>query len=244
MSEALRTVERRLLFVAWLFGPRAMPAQFTDRAYSAESMESLARAVVARSGLEYIDLVLLDDPGQQDLSADGMAMLKKLGVEGLVRLIGIAGQGDEIDAYISTGLFDVLATPFNMLSGSRERRRMKAAAEQNMAVLGYGPYPEAMLKVIKEAAPKKGLLSWGKKPGAKPPEPYAFLHSTGDWTAEEVCLAYALTEPGVATMQIEPHDADHVRELADVAERELPAGLPAQIEMSRFSGLGGQARRA
>ncbi len=244
VGQALATVDRRLIYLIWRFGPGSMPAQYANSAYSPSGMEGLAKAVIARTGLDYLDLIQLDDPGGQDLSAQGLQTLKQMKAEGVVHALGVAGCGEEIDAYISTGAFDVLTTPFNMLSGSRERRRMKFAADRNMSVVGYAFYPEAMLAVTKASKPKRGLLSWsGSKGPALAPQPYAFLHATSGWTAEEICLAYALTEPSLASVQIEPEDIVHMQTLAEVAERELPAGLPAQIEMSRFSG-GNKAQSA
>ncbi len=123
--------------------------------------------------------------------------------------------------------------PDNMLSGWRDRRRIKAAGERNMSIIGYDFYPQAMLAVAEAAKPKRGLLSWGKK-GSAEPRPYSFLHTTTDWSAEEICLAYVLTEPALATVQVAPLDIDHIQALAQVPDRDLPAGISAQIEMSRF----------
>lgn len=244
VGQALRTVERRLIYLAWRFGPCAMPPQYAANAYDPAAMESLTKAVIARTGLDYIDLVQLDDPGGRDLSAQGLQMLKQMRAQGLVRALGVAGDGEEIDAYISTGAFDAFTMPFSMLSGSRERRRMKSAADRNMTVLADSFYPKAMLALAEAAKPKKGLLGFNSKSQTLTPQPYAFLHTTADWTTEEICLAYALTEPTLAGVQIEPDNIVHMQKLAAVAERELPPGLPAQIEMSRFTALGQDARSA
>lgn len=244
VGQALGSVERRLVYLIWRFGPCAMPAQYAASAFSPGGMEGLAKAVIARTGLGYIDLIQLDDPGAQDLSAQGLQTLKSMKSQGVVHALGVAGHGDEIDAYISTGAFDTLTTPFNILSGSRERRRMKAAAERNMSVIGYAYYPEAMLAMVDATKPKKGLLGWGAKGQAVTPQPYGFLQSMSGWTAEEICLAYSLTEPTLASIQIEPDNIEHMQALAAVAERALPASLPAQIEMSRFGSAGKDVQSA
>ena len=163
VASALKSVERRLVFLAWRMGPKTMPGQLAAQPFAARSLESLVNAVISRTGLDYLDLVQLDDPGSQDLSPDALAVLKRMKAEGRLRMIGIAGEGEEIDAYISTGAFDLLCTPFNMLSGWRDRRRIKAAGERNMSIIGYDYYPEAMLAVAEAAKPKRTLLSWGKK---------------------------------------------------------------------------------
>jgi aryl-alcohol dehydrogenase-like predicted oxidoreductase len=147
-----------------------------------------------------------------------------------------------MDAYISTGAFEVLTMPYSMLSGSRDRRRLRAAAEHNMSILGSTPYPESMLTVT-QSAPRKALLGWNKAEPAGA-QPYAFLRATPGWTAEDICVAYALTEPALSTVQVEPRDLAHLQSLAAVAERDLPSSLPAQIEMARFSALGQETKRA
>jgi aryl-alcohol dehydrogenase-like predicted oxidoreductase len=244
LGKALSVVERRLVFVAWRFGPRAMPPHLAAKAFSPIAMEGLTQAAIARTGLDYLDLVQLDDPGQHDLSPAGLQSLKQMRARGTIRMIGIAGESPEIDAYISTGAFETLSTPFNMLSGWRERNRIKAAGSRNMAVIGYDYYPEEMLTIAEAAKPKRGLLSWRRRDKGVAPQPYAFLHSNREWTAEEICLGYALTEPALVTMQIEPRDIEHIQTLAAVPERQLPSGLPAQIEMSRFANQGEEQRQA
>ena len=67
--------------------------------------------------------------------------------------------------------------------------------------------------------------------------PYAFLDRTPGWSADELCLGYALTEPSLATVQTLTRDPDELQALAAVVDQELPTGVPAQIEMARFSAL-------
>jgi hypothetical protein len=141
-----------------------------------------------------------------------------------------------MDAYISSGYFDLVATPFSLTSGWKERLRLKAATDRDMVVLGYDYFPQAIQGSGKsEAAGKNGL--WGRT-AAKPlggMGTYAFLDRTPHWSGEEICLAYALTEPSLCTVQVPADQIDRVELMAAVCERELPSGVPAQIEMARFS---------
>jgi aryl-alcohol dehydrogenase-like predicted oxidoreductase len=77
---------------------------------------------------------------------------------------------------------------------------------------------------------------WFKKPrplaGAGT---YAFLTATRGWSAEQLCLAYALTEPAVASVLVQVDDREHLTELAATTDRDLPPTVSAQIEMARFS---------
>ena len=65
---------------------------------------------------------------------------------------------------------------------------------------------------------------------------------TRNWSPEEICLAYALTEPSLATVQIHAERAERLEALAAIPDREMPPGVSAQIEMARFSTAGGDKK--
>ena len=113
-----------------------------------------------------------------------------------------------------------------------------------MAVIGYDYFPNGL---IKPPPPAVKASLWGGR-AASPLDVggYAFLHNTHNWKAEDLCLAYALTEPSLASVQIDAGDVDRLDGLAAVSERDLPPGLGAQIEMARFGDktATGQARKA
>jgi aryl-alcohol dehydrogenase-like predicted oxidoreductase len=87
---------------------------------------------------------------------------------------------------------------------------------------------------------KKGFFGFGG--GPKPVESplahagtFAFLHRTNHWTAEAICLAYALTDPSVSSVMIEASDIERLNTLSQVPDRDMPPGLAAQIEMARVA---------
>lgn len=232
-GQAVQAVERRLLFVALRLGLSLSPAGATVRDFSAEGLLLQLEAFLARTGLDYVDAVILDDPRVDELSPPALDGLRAMRESGRARRLGVAGQDDAIDAYISTRAFDLLCTPFSLVSGWRERLRLKAAIDQDMAVLGYDYYPE-QFQGGPAAPAKKGLWGGGAKPlsGAGT---YAFLDRTPNWSGEELCLAYALTEPSLASVQMVAERGERIDALSQVPERDLPAGVAAQIEMARFS---------
>jgi hypothetical protein len=150
-------------------------------------------------------------------------------------MLGIAGT-DGVEPHIDTGVFEVLETPFNLHSGWSERNRLKRAVIADMAIIGTDYYPFSRRQ---EDKPPPGPLGLGRLLGGaktKVPEgPYAFLDRTAGWTGEEACLAFALTEPSLTTVQTQTSDAGDLQKLAASVERDLPNGLSAQIEMARFS---------
>lgn len=239
LNRAFKHVERRLVFVAWRIGPTTIPPQYADQAFQPKLVQASVQSALARTGLEYLDLALLDDPGEHDLPATTLQALKDMKTAGQVRLIGVAGENPAIEAYISTRQFDVVGLPFSIASGWRDRLRLRAAQERDMAVIGYNFCPPE----LRQAAPaahevKRGL--WGKKVIQKgPADAYDFLNATPGWTREEICLAFALTEPSLATIEIAPDNLETLIAFASVTDREMPAGLSATIEMARVMVNGG-----
>jgi aryl-alcohol dehydrogenase-like predicted oxidoreductase len=246
LAQAIRAVERRLVMVALRLGPVVSPAGAILRDFSADSLLLSLESFLGRTGLDYVDSVILDDPQVEELSPQALEGLKAMREAGRSRMLGVAGQDSAIDAYISAGAFDLLCTPFSLVSGWKERLRLKAAMERDMAVIGYGYFPEQFQGKGGAAPQKKGWWGGGDNPLAGVGT-YAFLDRTSNWTAEEICLAYALTEPTLATVQINTDRIERLEALSEVPERDLPTGVAAQIEMARFTPDGqGQkkARRA
>jgi aryl-alcohol dehydrogenase-like predicted oxidoreductase len=235
VGQAIKAVERRLVFVALRLGPVVSPAGAILRDFSPDSLMLSLESFLGRTGLDYVDAVILDDPQVEELSPQALDGLKAMREAGRARMLGVAGQDSAIDAYISAGAFDLLCTPFNLVSGWKERLRLKAAMERDMAVIGYGYFP-GQFQGKAGAAPQKKGGWWG---GGDNPlggvGTYAFLDRTANWTAEELCLAYALTEPTLATVQISADRVERLEALSEVPERDLPAGVAAQIEMARFT---------
>lgn len=241
LGQALSVLERRLLFVSMRLGiGRGRTGMVRD--FSPEALTQTIEQTLRASGLGHLDLTVLDDPGEEELPQRSLAALKSLRSAGRINLLGVAGIDDAMDAYLSTGAFDVLATPYGVMSGWKERNRMRAAVDQDMAILAYDWFPEHLstqkkVDRLDPATQKRGLFG---KVFAEP-DPfegvggYHFLHRTPNWSAEEICLGFTLTEPAVSSAWIKPRDIEHLDRLADITERDLPPGLGAQIEMARFS---------
>lgn len=236
MAGALEAVERRLLFLAW------RPAADRGRMLDAHALSASVRTGLQCTGAGYFDLVMLDERALRALTPDGRQFLGDLRSAGLALQTGVCGDGADIDGYIAAADFDVLSTPFSITSDSVLRRRIKEASSANMAVVAHDPFPAALMKPG-EAAARPGLLRrMGGAGGPAPAAPYAFLFETRGWAPDEICLAYTLTEPAFATVQLEPIRLDVLERLAAVTDKDLPTGIAAQIEMARFGAEGAQRR--
>jgi aryl-alcohol dehydrogenase-like predicted oxidoreductase len=240
VGRSLAAVERRLLFVSLRLGLRPGRTGLT-RDFSPEALTSAIDQALAHTGLGHLDLAMLDEPGEDELPTTALAALKQQRTTGQVSLLGVGGANDAMDAYLGVRAFDVLASPHHLRSVWKEQNRLKTAARMNMGVIAYDYFPDMFQQVATTpgAVPKKRGL-FGAIAGAPEPHPlagagtYAFLHETKNWTAEELCLAYALMEPAVSTVLIRAHEPERLATLAAVPDRDLPPGMAAQVEMARF----------
>lgn len=244
LGEALRHVDRKLVQVSLMLGA-GDGRRGSDRDFSAEGMTSAIDRALQASGLGWFDLAVLDQPEDHELPQSSLNALKALRATQRVRLLGISGEGEVMDTYVSTGAFDALFTPYHVNSPWQIRSRLRDARERDMAIFVFGYFPESLDTVKKATAvheEKKGFFGFGKSPSRPKNDPlagagtFAFLHQTNAWSAEAICLAYALTDPSVSSVMIEASHVERLNDLALVPDRDLPPGLAAQIEMARVAG--------
>nr|WP_314431466.1 aldo/keto reductase [uncultured Brevundimonas sp.] len=240
VGEALGHVERRLVSVGVTLGVGdGRKKDFRD--FSADGLTSAIDRALHASGLGWFDVAVLDEPADDELPQASLIALKALRKAGHVRLLGVSGDSPVMDVYVSTGAFDVLYTPFHANVEWRIRSRMRAARERDMAIFTYDYFPESLSTERKAAGAgattkKKGLFGFGGKPveqGMSNPGSFAFLHQTPNWKAEEICLAFTLTDPAISSVLVHAVNPERMEALAAVPERDLPPGLSAQIEMAR-----------
>lgn len=236
LGEALSHVDRKLVYVSVTLGAGAGEGPAGTRDFSAEGMTAAIDRVLHFSGLGWIDMAVLHEPGESELAQSSLAALKALRKTGRIRLLGIAGGGSVMDAYVSTGAFDALLTPFDINADWSIRNRIRSAREQDMAVFAYDFYIDRRTREPEAPVFKKGLFGLGgaKRPADTPKkDAFGFLYRTHNWTAEAICLSYVLTDPSVSSVIVAPTDTDRLATLAAAPERDMPPGLAAQIEMAR-----------
>ena len=242
VGQALSHVDRKLVNVSMTLGT-GDGRRGSDRDFSAEGMTGAIDRALNVSRLGFMDTILLAEPGEDELPQSSLNALKALRATQRVHFLGIDGEGDVMDAYVSTGAFDVLVTPYHVNSAWKVRTRLLAARERDMVVIVRDFFPDSLSslkKATNATTEKRGLFGlFGGKKKAGPLADvgtFAFLHKTPGWTAEEICLAYALIDPGVASVAIRRQSDEHFASLVTVPEREMPAGMGALVEMARIQG--------
>ena len=240
---ALATVDRKLLNVSLVLGPPEGGRGSRD--FSAEGMTHAIDRALRVSRLSWIDIALLDEPAEQELSQSSLNALKALRATQRVHCLGVMGETSVMDVYVSTGAFDVLATPLHVNSPWQVRSRIRSARERDMAVMVHGFFPDELDTQRKASTvtdvKKKGLFGLSFGGASKDQNPlqgaggFGFLHQTPHWTAEEICLAHVLSDTSVTSALIETTDLKALAALSAVPDRQMPPGLAAQIEMARVS---------
>jgi aryl-alcohol dehydrogenase-like predicted oxidoreductase len=223
LSEGIGAVRRTLLFI----GLRL------NAGLDGQGVIDWVDEILEGTGLEEFNLVSVDVG--ETASGTVVPAMRWMKDEGMAHRLAVAGPGDLLEEPVQLGQFDAVVTPFNLLSGWRERHLVRLALESQMGVIACDPTPAALAAMIEDGKSRaKG--GWFKKaPPLGGAGTYAFLTNTHGWNVEQICLGYALTEPAVSTVQVETIGRQHLAGLADVADRGLPSAVSAQIEMARFT---------
>ena len=227
-AEAFASVERHLRFLTWRLRDEA--EQLTR-----DVVDNMMAAAFDELGLDYLDLVLLNNPLGPELPPSASAALRTLHEGRAIRGLGVASRGEVSSALMNSGLVTALSSPFNLSSGWAERNRVRAAIGQDLAVIGEDFWPQALREINSKPMFQKPSLWRRRSDPLADVGGYEFLTGTQGWSAEDICLGYALTEPSLSTVQITADTKAEVERLAAVVERDLPNGVCAQIEMARFS---------
>ena len=237
LGEALSHIDRKLICVSLMLGAETAPGA-ERRDFSAERLTGAIDRALHFSGLGWIDVATLHEPAEHELPLSALNALKALRATGRIRMLGIAGEGAVMDAYVSTGAFDLLATPLGINADWRIRSRIRTAREMDMSIFAYDVYSDRRKRPADAPLYKKGMFGFGgqKRPAdSRQKDAFGFLYRTPNWTAEAICLSYALSDPSISSVIVRATDVAHLGVLAATPERDLPPGIAAQIEMARVT---------
>ena len=238
LGQALRAVGRDMAIVVLRIGGGDARGGRQPRDFSGAALRRSIEPSLEAGGIGRFDVVLLDDPQPDETQPDTLPALVAARASGSTALVGMTGQSAIAESAMAAGVLGALGVVYNLRSGTPQRLRIKAAAAQGLVTFGERFHPDVGPSPDPEAPPTtRGVLGWRRRAGLPLEKTggYEFLTRTSGWRTDEICLAYALTEPGLSSVFVEVSDAQDIARLAAVAERDLPSGLPAQVEMARFA---------
>lgn len=236
-ADIFSVIERRLLFISL---GACEPSGLSDgMTYELAPLKERLRGAIKDSGLMWIDMVMFDRADTTTLPDDSYGFVKTLQRSKMLRFIGARTDTAGMADLIAGRRFDAIRTSFDIDSTWDKRRQIDSAVAHEMSVFAEDVFPLAYRKAA-DLIPAEARRGWfGLKRAHNPlagAGTYAFLHQTPDWTPEELCLGYALSQPSFASIYITADSAEHLEALAQVPERHMPPSVPAQIEMARFTG--------
>jgi len=235
VAGAFDGIDRKLLFLS--FNAHTDQSQDPAADYALRPLRERLRALVQDYGFGAIDLLMFHANGFERIPEASWAFLGGLKEAGLVRHRGASANTDRIRAVVDHGGFDLLKTVFDLDTNWDKRHLLDHAISQSMNIIGHDFFPQAYHKAS-DIVPKAARRSLFRPRAADPlagSGTYAFLHQTPAWSAEELCLAYTLSQPCLTSVLISPETPEQLQKLAEVTERHMPPSVPAQIEMARFS---------
>lgn len=133
---ALRGLPRERVFVSTKAGVSSAGLARRLRDFSPDAVERSVRASVHRLGLEGVDALILHGPDPSELTPGLFSRLEDLKRAGAFRWLGVAGRGEELDAALQTGHFQILMAPVHPFIGEPARTRLLAARAGGVRVMG------------------------------------------------------------------------------------------------------------
>lgn len=224
------------LLVASKFGTRADSAGRLVRDFSARSVAASLDDTLERLGLERIALLQLHGPAPEELTDELYAALEREKKRGRVGLLGVNAHSHEVlESAAGNGLFDVIMPFVSVL------RPEGAGLACRVARQGTGVIAAEPLARMRFALP---VGRWLTRPGgwwyvlrALRAGPNELLRArrigralqAPGWTPAQLALRWTLDRPGVACAVVGTTQPAHVRQLAGVFGRTMPAAVDEQL---------------
>jgi len=132
LGDAIKNVPRDRLFVTTKGGLN----EEHQRDFSPEGIAHSLRRSLDRMEIDFVDGFFLHGPDPTELSDDLFRMLDEMRAEGSFRFLGVAGRGNELDAALATGKFDMMMLPMGPDSLRANHDRALAAQSAGVTVIG------------------------------------------------------------------------------------------------------------
>ncbi|KAA5802337.1 aldo/keto reductase [Alkalicaulis satelles] len=173
LGQAIRSLGRERLFVITKAGIESAGLMRRRRDFSPDAIEASLTASLKRLGVEGVDGFFLHGPGGHELTDALFKRLDALKAAGAYAHLGVAGLGEELDAALGAGRFDMMMAPVHPFLDVREEARLAAARARGVRVIaiqsaGDAPVQRrlprrpadlyALARSLRPAAPGRGRV--------------------------------------------------------------------------------------
>jgi D-threo-aldose 1-dehydrogenase len=184
--------------------------------FSAAGVERSLQESLARSGLEYIDILYVHDPDQawEGAAREGLASLARLKAAGVVKAIGIGTNSTAgLAGFIEEGLVDVimLANRYSLLDHTALDSVLAPAHRAGVAVVAVGVFATGLLATARPAAGATYEYRVADAEVAGRANRIAAICEDHGVELPAAALAFPLLHPAVAAIAVgmrSPHEVD------------------------------------
>lgn len=132
LGRAISELVRDKLFISTKAGVQ----ENKKRDFSANAISGSLDRSLARLNCEYVDAFFMHGSGKAELNEELAECLEMEKARGRVRYIGMAGRGDELDAALDLGIFDLLMAPVHGGLSITETARLTRARNAGVCIFG------------------------------------------------------------------------------------------------------------
>lgn len=238
LGKALASQNKDHLIVSSKVGTRLGHFGKLYKDFSPKWLEQSCELSLNQLGLSRLPIFFLHGPNPEDFNDDVYSTLAKLQKAGKIGLIGVNSFDEHIiELAMKSGQFQCMMLDYNLFTQHR-LNAIKKLTDQGLDVivaggLGGGFYQ----KGFKRITDLKKMWYWlramrNHRAKLSEAKSFDFLNNQNMGSAVQIALAFVLRESTIKSTLVGTTSSQHLKELLEATELELPAQLLHQIEQA------------
>ena len=232
IAQVLKVVDRGVLFISMTARDNYGVAY--ENGINVDTLKQRLTEAFRLPGLQRLDLLSFQAAEYRALTAEDHAFLHHLIQGGMIGQVGVQIETADFPNILDIGQPTSLLTNFDVTASKARRHMLETASRMDLSVFGQNYYPARLLQGGQGESIRSHLQNVQDGDAPQGPSKYSFLFNEIGWTAQEICLGFALSQPALVNVGVVARDSDHLDRLAKVVGRTLPRALHAHIELGTF----------
>lgn len=199
------------------------------------------RTCLTALGVAHLDLLTLDCRQHRWPHPGLLTILKEAKASGRIGRVGVLAADQDIAKMPPIIDFDARLCAYSILTTAQDWRQHLGPSTRKQSIFATDWFEPELAVQRTAPAPDTFSFDYRRSLSTPPPQPYDFLHEEPDWTFEQLLLGYALAEPTVTSVIVEPSSTAHLQTLLIAADQEIPDAVLAKLDLLRFSPTGPSA---